>query len=57
MQQGEAALLQKQLARRFGALPAWVPERLAQASPAQLERWGLEVLDAANLDDVFADGA
>jgi len=57
MQQGEAALLQKQLARRFGALPAWVPERLAQASPAQLERWGLEVLDAASLDDVFADGA
>jgi flagellar biosynthesis/type III secretory pathway protein FliH len=57
VQQGEAALLQKQLEHRFGVLPAWLPERLAQASPAQLERWGLEVLDAANLDDVFTDGA
>jgi predicted transposase/invertase (TIGR01784 family) len=56
MQQGEAALLKKQLACRFGALPAWVPERLAQASPAELETWGLELLGAASLEEVFASG-
>ncbi|WP_300337055.1 DUF4351 domain-containing protein [Accumulibacter sp.] len=57
LQQGESTLLQKQLERRFGALPAWVPQRLAQASPAQIEMWGLELLDAASLEDVFAGAA
>ena len=53
LQQGEGLLLQKQLTRRFGNLPAWVPERIGQAAPAQLETWGLALLDAASLDEVF----
>lgn len=52
-QEGESALLQKQLERRFGPLPNWVHERLGQATPEQLETWGLDLLDATGLDEVF----
>ena len=54
--EGERVLLQKQLERRFGALPTWVSERLAQADHAQLEAWALDLLDAANLEDIFPAG-
>jgi hypothetical protein len=54
--EGERVLLQKQLERRFGALPPWVSERLAQATPEQLEAWGLDLLDAADLGDLFQTG-
>ena len=53
MQQGEALLLQRQLARRFGALSAEHASRIASATPAQLENWGDRVLDAKSLDEVF----
>jgi len=52
-QEGEAALLRRQLIRRFGALPAWAEECLAQASLEQLETWGDRVLDAATLAEVL----
>jgi hypothetical protein len=51
--QGEALLLQRQLARRFGPLPSDVVAQLGSATTEQLERWGDRVLDAASLDDVF----
>ena len=54
--EGERVLLQKQLERRFGALPPWVSERLAQATPEQLEAWGLDLLDAADLGALFQTG-
>ena len=54
-QEGEASLLRKLLERRFGALPAWVYDKLAQAAPEQLETWAIEILDAARLEDVFRD--
>jgi hypothetical protein len=53
-QEGEALLLQRLLARRFGPLPAAIVERIAAASPADLERWGDRVLDAVSLEAVFA---
>jgi flagellar biosynthesis/type III secretory pathway protein FliH len=53
---GERVLLHKQLERRYGALPTWVSERLAQADHAQLEAWALDLLDAANLEDIFPAG-
>ena len=52
-QQGEAALLLRQLERRFGALPGWASDRIAAADTAALEEWGLRVLDAGSLDDVL----
>ena len=50
---GEAALLLRQLERRFGALPTEVRARVAAADTAALEAWGLRVLDAGSLDDVL----
>lgn len=54
--EGEARLLRKQLIRRFGPLPAWAEAKLAGAEPAQLEAWGEQVLEAAKLEAVFAEG-
>lgn len=51
--EGKQQLLRAQLVRRFGELPAWAIERLAEAEPAALERWSLQLLDAARLEDVF----
>jgi predicted transposase YdaD len=52
--QGRAATLQRQLARRFGPLPASIEARLRSASIAELELWTDRVLDAGSLDAVFA---
>jgi hypothetical protein len=42
--QGEARLLRRLLQRRFGALPAWVNQRLEKASEQELIRWGRGIL-------------
>jgi hypothetical protein len=54
--QGQLSLLKRQLTRRFQQLPAWVEERLGQASREELESWAERVLDAESLDEVFAAG-
>lgn len=46
-------MLRRLLVRRFGALPAWVDERLARASTEQLETWGERMLDAVSLTEVL----
>jgi hypothetical protein len=51
--QGEALLLQRQLARRFGPLPTAVIARIGAASVPEIETWGDRVLDATSLDEVF----
>lgn len=51
---GEAILLQRQLTRKFGTLPETLQQRIQTATPAQLETWSLNILDATTLDDVFA---
>jgi hypothetical protein len=53
LMKGEAALLLRQLERRFGALPTEVRARVAAADTAALEVWGLRVLDAGSLEDVL----
>jgi hypothetical protein len=53
IQQGEAQVLRRLLARRFGPLPEWAEERLTQADLAQLEAWADRVLDADTLEAVF----
>jgi hypothetical protein len=50
---GEAALLLRQLERRFGTLPIWVSERVGIADTGMLEEWGLRVLEAGSLQEVF----
>ena len=51
--EGERAVLERQIRRRFGALPPTVGARLGGASTADLEAWAENVLDAATLDEVF----
>lgn len=52
-QEGQILVLTRLLTRRFGPLPGWVPERLAQASSEELEQWVERVLDAQRLEEVF----
>lgn len=51
--EGERAVLERLLRRRFGQLPAAAAERLERASAADLETWAENVLDAKRLGDVF----
>jgi uncharacterized protein DUF4351 len=52
---GEAKIVLKQLALRFGPVSEDVVARVRSASEAQLERWSERVLTARSLDGVFAD--
>jgi hypothetical protein len=51
--EGEAMLLLKQLALRFGPLPAEVHTRVSSASVEELARFGERVLTAGSLDEVL----
>ena len=51
--EGERAVLERLLFRRFGELPPRVGARLGGAAEAELEAWADNVLDAATLDEVF----
>ena len=48
-------MLARQLERRFGAVPNWARERMASADIASLEDWGLRLLDAASIEEVFGE--
>ncbi len=52
--QGEAAVLKRQLKRRFELLPEWVERRLERADRDELEGWADRVIEAKALEDVFA---
>ena len=51
--EGERAVLERQLRRRFGALSPAVDASLGAASTSDLETWTINVLDAGTLDEVF----
>ena len=55
MLKGEAALLERQIARRFGPITPSTRLRLDSATAAQLEAWADRILDARTLAEVFAD--
>lgn len=52
-QRRSVKLLQRQLAKRFGQLPAWVNLRLEQATLLELEQWSLQILEVKRLEKVF----
>jgi predicted transposase YdaD len=52
-QDGERVLLRQLLARRFGPVPEWAEQQLANADTATLEQWGLRLLEATSLEEVF----
>ncbi|MEO5334845.1 MAG: DUF4351 domain-containing protein [Magnetococcus sp. YQC-5] len=52
-----ASMLTRQLQCRFGDLPPWAIEKIANADLSTLEEWSLRVLDATTLESVLADPA
>jgi len=50
---GEAKILKKMLALKFGALPDWAEQQIAQADAASLEQWAEKLLDADSLESIF----
>jgi predicted transposase YdaD len=52
-QDGERILLRRQLASRFGPLPEWAEQQLVAADTATLEQWGMRLLEATSLEEVF----
>ena len=53
--EGEATVLERQLAKRFGPLSDETRRRLKSASAAQLELWAERILDAPNLAATLED--
>ena len=52
---GGAKILTRQLQRRFGDLPPWARQKIADANLSSLEEWSLRILDATTLESVLAD--
>ena len=52
-QEGEKALLRRQLERRFGPLPEWADAQITAADTATVEQWGLRLLEARSLEEVL----
>jgi hypothetical protein len=53
--EGEAAVLERQLTRRFGPLDEATRSRIRGASLEKLERWTDRILDAPTLTAVFEE--
>ena len=53
--QGIEGTLRKQIALKFGELPAWADERLTQAIDAQLDVWVMRILTADSLEGLLAE--
>ncbi len=54
IQTGELIVIRRQIAKRFGPLPTWADDRLATLSTTELEDLSLRLLDAEDLDQLFA---
>lgn len=50
---GRTSMLARQLEKRFGPLPAAAKRLLKRAEVETVEQWGLRLLDAGTLEDVF----
>ncbi len=53
-QQEAYKFLTRQLIASFGEIPNWVKEKMQNAAPEKLEDWGVRLLSAKNIEDVFA---
>jgi hypothetical protein len=52
---GEGTVVASLLEERFGTLPEWVFEKIANAKEAELLTWAKRVLSASTVNDVFRD--
>ncbi len=55
--EGEAAMLERQLTKKFGALAPEIVARLRGAGTVELEAWGDRLLEARSLAEVFEVGS
>ena len=53
LKEGELKVLRRLIEKRFGAIPAWVEDRLAGRSTAELEDLSVRMLDAQSLEDLL----
>jgi len=53
IEKGEMLALQKQLSRKFGPIPATITEKIAQASPEQIDVWLDRAFDGLSLEEIF----
>ncbi|MBF0138227.1 MAG: cytosolic protein, partial [Magnetococcales bacterium] len=53
LRNGEMRNLLRLIRHRFGAVPEWVPDRLATADLKTLETWNEKILVAESLQAVF----
>uniref|UniRef100_UPI0026182072 DUF4351 domain-containing protein n=1 Tax=uncultured Thermosynechococcus sp. TaxID=436945 RepID=UPI0026182072 len=54
LQQGEAAVVLRQLRRRFGSLPNELEERIRQLSPERIEALAEALLDFTDLGELVS---
>ncbi|MDM8544062.1 DUF4351 domain-containing protein [Desulfococcaceae bacterium HSG9] len=54
LQQEAYKLIALQLKARFGAIPKWAEEKLSDAATEELENWGVQLISAKKIEDVFA---
>ena len=52
-QEGEVAILRRQIEKRFGALPGWASEKLVSLPSSELEDLSERVLDAATIEELL----
>jgi len=55
IQLGEAAVLTRQIRRRFGDIPKTITQQITQANADTLLLWSDKVLDATHLEEIFAE--
>jgi hypothetical protein len=53
LQEGELNVLRRLIEKRFGAIPSWAEDRLANRSAADLEELSVRVLDAQSIEDLL----
>jgi hypothetical protein len=54
IEMGKQEILLEQIAQRFGPVPDWARQSVSQMSGAELQRLGLRVLSAINLEDLLS---
>jgi len=53
--EGVEGTLRMQIDLKFGGLPAWVDQRLKEATDEQLNTWSARILTADSIDTLFND--
>jgi hypothetical protein len=53
LQEGELAILRRQIEKRFGPLPGWASQKLAALPASELEDLSERVLDAKSIDELL----